>query len=45
MSGVICDRNRVKAAGVKEKVYKTAVRPVLMYNLETVALMINFHWQ
>lgn len=40
---VICDR--VKATGVKEKVYKTAVRPVLMYNLETVALMIHFHWQ
>ena len=36
MSGVICDR-RVPAR-VKEKVYKVAVRPAMLYGLETVAL-------
>ena len=36
MSGVICDR-RVPAR-VKGKVYKVAVRPVMLYGLETVAL-------
>ena len=36
MSGVICDR-RVPAR-VKGKVYKVAVRPAMMYGLETVAL-------
>ena len=36
MSGVICDR-RVPAR-VKGKVYKVAVRPVMLYRLETVAL-------
>ena len=37
MSGVICDR-RVPAS-VKGKVYKVAVRPAMLYGLETVALM------
>ena len=37
MSGVICDR-RVPAARVKGKVYKVAVRPAMLYGLETVAL-------
>ena len=37
MSGVICDR-RVPAR-VKGKVYKVAVRPAMLYGLETVALM------
>ena len=36
MSGVICDR-RVPAR-VKGKVYKVAVRPAMLYWLETVAL-------
>ena len=36
MSGVICDR-RVPAR-VKGKVYKVAVRPAMLYGLETVAL-------
>ena len=36
MSEVICDR-RVPAR-VKEKVYKVAVRPAMLYGLETVAL-------
>ena len=36
MSGVICDR-RVPAR-VKGKVYKVAVRPAILYGLETVAL-------
>ena len=36
MSGVICDR-RVPAR-VKVKVYKVAVRPAMLYGLETVAL-------
>ena len=36
MSGVICDR-RVPAR-VKWKVYKVAVRPAMLYGLETVAL-------
>ena len=36
MSGVICDR-RVPAR-VKGKVYKVAVRPAMVYGLETVAL-------
>ena len=36
MPGVICDR-RVPAR-VKEKVYKAAVRPAMLYGLETVAL-------
>ena len=36
MSGVICDR-RVPAR-VKRKVYKVAVRPAMLYGLETVAL-------
>ena len=36
MSGVICDR-RVSAR-VKGKVYKVAVRPAMLYGLETVAL-------
>ena len=36
MSGVICDR-RVPAK-VKGKVYKVAVRPAMLYGLETVAL-------
>ena len=36
MSGVICDR-RVPAR-VKGKVYKMAVRPAMLYGLETVAL-------
>ena len=35
-SGVICDR-RVPAR-VKGKVYKVAVRPAMLYGLETVAL-------
>ena len=34
ISGVMCDR-RVSAR-VKEKVYKVAVRPVMMYGLEKV---------
>ena len=34
MSGVICDRH-VPARG---KVYKVAVRPAMLYGLETVAL-------
>ena len=37
MSGVICDR-RVPAR-VKGKVYKMAVRAVMLYGLETVALI------
>ena len=37
MSGVICDM-RVPAR-VKGKVYKVAVRPAMLYGLETVALM------
>ena len=36
MSGVIYDRRL--AARVKEKVYKVAVRPAMLYGLETVAL-------
>ena len=36
MSGVICDR-RVRAR-VKGKVYMVAVRPAMLYGLETVAL-------
>ena len=36
MSGVICDR-RVPAR-VKGKVYKVAVRPAMLYGLQTVAL-------
>ena len=36
MSGVVCDR-RVPAI-VKGKVYKVAVRPAMLYGLETVAL-------
>ncbi len=36
MSGVISDR-RVPAS-VKGKMYKEAVRPVMLYGLETVAL-------
>ena len=36
MSGVICDR-RVPAR-VKGNVYKVAVRPAMLYGLETVAL-------
>ena len=36
MSGVICDR-RVPAR-VNGKVYKVAVRPAMLYRLETVAL-------
>ena len=36
MSGVICER-RVPAR-VKGKVYKVAVRPAMLYGLETVAL-------
>ena len=36
MSGVICDR-RVPARG-KGKVYRVAVRPAMLYGLETVAL-------
>ena len=36
MSGVICDR-RVRAR-VKGKVYRVAVRPAMLYGLETVAL-------
>ena len=39
MSGVICDR-RVSAR-VKGKVYKVAVRPAMLYGLETVALTKN----
>ena len=35
MSGVICDR-RVPAR-VKGKVYRVAVRPAILYGLETVA--------
>ena len=37
MSGVICDRHESEAR-VKEKVYKVAVRPAMLYRLETVAL-------
>ena len=36
MSGVICDR-RVPAK-VKAKVYRVAVRPAMLYGLDTVAL-------
>ena len=36
MSGVICDRQ--VPARVKGKVYKVAVRPPVLYGLETVAL-------
>ena len=36
MSGVICDR-RVPAR-VKGKVYRVAVRPAMLFGLETVAL-------
>lgn len=36
IDGVICDR-RITAR-VKGKVYKMAVRPVMMYGLETVAV-------
>ena len=36
MSGVICDRG--VSARVKEKVYKGAVRPAMLYGLETVVL-------
>ena len=35
MSGVICDRG--VPATVKEKVYRGAVRPAMLYGLETVA--------
>ena len=38
MSGVICDR-RVPAR-VKGKVYKLAVRPAMLYGLQTVAEMV-----
>lgn len=37
---VICDR--MTAAGVKGKLYKTALRPAMMYGLETVAVT---NWQ
>ena len=37
MSGVIC--NRRVPARVKGKVYRVAVRPAMLYGLETVALM------
>ena len=47
MSGVICDR-RVPAR-VKGKVYKVAVRPAMLYELETVALTkrqeARWRWQ
>ena len=36
MSGVICDRK--VPARVKGKVYKVAVRPAMLYGLDTVAL-------
>ena len=36
LSGVICDRRL--PARVKAKVYKVAVRPAMLYGLETVAL-------
>ena len=36
MSGVICDRRL--SACAKEKVYKTVVRPAMLYGLETVPL-------
>ena len=36
MSGAICDR-QVRAR-VKGKVYRVAVRPAMLYGLETVAL-------
>ena len=36
MSGVICDR--LARARVKGKVYKVAVRPAMLYGLETGAL-------
>ena len=36
MSGVICDRR--EPARVKGKVYKVAVRPAMLYGLQTVAL-------
>ena len=36
MSGVMCDRK--VSAGMKGKVYKTVVRPAMLYGLETVAL-------
>ena len=54
MSGVIC--NRRVPARVKGKVYKVAVRPAMLYGLETVALTKtgggdgggrgkDFHWE
>ncbi|MCI4385396.1 hypothetical protein PGIGA_G00049960 [Pangasianodon gigas] len=36
MSGVLCDRKI--SAGIKGKVYKTVVRPAMVYGLETVSL-------
>ena len=36
MSGVICDRRL--SACAKGKVYKTVVRPAMLYGLETVPL-------
>ena len=36
VSGVICDKRL--AAKVKVKVYKRAVRPAMLFGLETVAL-------
>ena len=38
MSGVICDRQVGLPARIKGKVYKVAVRPAMVYGLETVAL-------
>ena len=37
MSGIIC--NRKLSTRVKGKVYKTAVRPAMLYGMETIALM------
>ena len=36
MSGLICDRRL--SACVKGKVYKTVVRPTILYGLETMSL-------
>ena len=38
MSGVICDRRVPTRVKLKGKVYKVAVRPAMLYGLETVAL-------